>query len=154
MSDCPWSMIELLPHRPPMVLLDRLAAFDDESATAVAVMRPDHLFARAGGVPAHVGIELMAQTCGAHVGAQALSTGGAVQVGFLLGTRAYSASLPWFPLGAELHVTVRRVFCEDGMGVYDCRILLEGAEIAQAQLNLYQPPDTQTAMARLRGEHG
>jgi predicted hotdog family 3-hydroxylacyl-ACP dehydratase len=147
-------MVDLLPHRPPMILLDRLEAFDDDSAIAVAVMRPDHLFARGPGVPAHVGIEMMAQACGAHVGALARSTGGEVQLGFLLGTRAYAATSPYFPLGAELRITVRRVFCEDGMGVYDCRIVLEGEEIAQAQLNLYQPPDVATAVARLRGDNG
>ncbi|MBR9970187.1 hypothetical protein [Magnetospirillum sulfuroxidans] len=151
MSACPWPMVELLPHRPPMVLLDALRCFDDESAIAVAVMRPDHPFIRPQGVPAHVGMEMMAQACGAHVGALARSAGGAVQVGFLLGTRGYGASQPWFPLGAELEIEVHRVFQEDGMGVYDCRIVVGGAEIAQARLNLYQPPDMEMAVTRLRG---
>lgn len=134
-----------------MVLLDALRAFDDDSAIAVAVMRPDHPFIRPQGVPIHVGMEMMAQACGAHVGALARSTGGAVQVGFLLGTRAYEASQAWLPVGAELEVRVRRVFQEDGMGVYDCRIVMGGGEIAQARLNLYQPPNMETAVTRLRG---
>ena len=134
-----------------MVLLDTLRAFDDESATAVAVMRPDHPFIRPQGVPVHVGVEIMAQACGAHVGVLARNAGGSVQVGFLLGTRGYDASQAWFPVGAELEVRVRRVFQEDGMGVYDCCILMGGAEIAQARLNLYQPPDMETAVTRLRG---
>lgn len=154
MTACPWPMIELLPHRPPMVLLDRLVAFDDDGATARVVLSPDHPFARPQGVAAHVGIELMAQACGAHVGALARSIGAEVRMGFLLGTRAYAASRAWFPIGAELEVVVHRVFCEDGMGVYDCRTLLDGDPVAQAQLNLYQPPDMETAVARLRGDHG
>lgn len=151
MTDCPWPMAELLPHRPPLVLLDSLLRFDDESALAQVCLRPDHPFARPQGVPVHVGIELMAQACGAHVGALAKQAGAKVQLGFLLGTRAFSAGMDWFAIGSELEVAVRRVFSEDGMGVYDCRIALAGAEVAQAQLSLYQPRDVEQAISRLRG---
>ncbi|KAF0221469.1 MAG: 3-hydroxylacyl-(acyl carrier protein) [Rhodospirillaceae bacterium] len=148
------TMTDLLPHRPPMVLVDRLVAFDDDSAHVQAEIRPDHPFLRPLGVAAHVGMEMMAQACGAHVGALARQAGDAIRLGFLLGTRSYVAHLSWFPPAAVLDVLVRRVFNEDGMGVYDCRILLAGAEAAAAQLTLYQPPDQETALARLRGEHG
>lgn len=149
-----WTMTDLLPHRPPMVLVDRLLSFDQDNAIVQADIRPDHPFLRPLGVAAHVGMEMMAQACGAHVGALARQAGMDVRLGFLLGTRSYVAHLPWFPPGAVLEVLVHRVFNDDGMGVYDCRILLAGACAAAAQLSLYQPPDQETALARLRGGHG
>ena len=136
-----WAMTDLLPHRPPMVLVDRLLSFDEDNAHVQVEIRPDHPFLRPLGVAAHVG-------------ALARQAGTDVRLGFLLGTRSYVAHLSWFPPGAVLEVLVHRVFNDDGMGVYDCRILLAGAEAAAAQLSLYQPPDQETALARLRGDHG
>lgn len=152
MSTQSWPMDELLPHRPPMVLVDRLIAFDAHSARVTAHLGPDHPFAQALGVPVHVGIELMAQACGAHVGALARVAGGAVRLGFLLGTRAYVASVDWLALGADVEIAVTQVFNEDGMGVYDCRLLADGQQVASAQLTLYQPADATSALARLKGE--
>ena len=152
MSTRHWSVVELLPHRPPMVLVDRLISFDATGARVAACLGPDHPFASPRGVPAHVGIELMAQACGVHVGALARSNGGAVQMGFLLGTRGYVASLDWFAPGVEVEIVVAQMFNEDGMGVYDCRILLADQEVAAAQLTLYQPKDVASALVRLKGE--
>ncbi len=139
MTPCPWPIAALLPHGPAMLLLDEAVGYDGEGAIAAVTIRPDHPFAEPEGVPAHVGIELMAQACGAHAGAHALASGGKVKLGFLLGTRRYQAAEPWFRLGERLVVTVRRVTDFGEMATYDCRIAVDGTERAEAQLNLYQP---------------
>lgn len=141
----------MLPHAAPMLLVDRVIAFDPETISVEADISPDHPFARAEGVPAHVGLEMMAQACGAHVGALAKSGGLPVKLGFLLGTRRYESAIDWLAFGATLQIEARCVFAEDGMGVYDCRILQAGLQIAQAQLSLYQPDDAGAALMKLRG---
>lgn len=140
MSACPWSVRELLPHARPMLLLDEALSYDAGGAVAAVTIHPDHLFAGPEGVPAHVGIEFMAQTCGVWAGAEARREGGAVRLGFLLGTRRYKAVRPFLAFGERLEITARLVFRDQGMGVFDCRIAGAGGEVlAEAQLSVYQP---------------
>jgi predicted hotdog family 3-hydroxylacyl-ACP dehydratase len=142
MTACPWPIEDLLPHARPMLLLDEALACDASGARAAVTIRPDSPFIRPEGVPAHVGIEFMAQTCGVWAGGEAKRQGGKARVGYLLGTRRYQAERPFFRTGERLTVTAALVFLDAGMGVFDCRI--EGGDgqvLAQAQLSVYQPDD-------------
>lgn len=145
MTPCPWPLESLLPHAAPMLLLDEVLGHDAESATTAAVMRADHLFATPEGVPAHLGIELMAQTCGVWAGIQAMAGQEPVRVGFLLGSRRYKAARPRFHLGERLEITARVVFRDQGMGVFDCRIISGGEVLAEAQLSVFQPGNGEEA---------
>ncbi len=135
----PWPIERLLPHAAPMLLLDEALRYDEDSVTAAVTLGPDHLFATPDGVPAHLGIELMAQTCGIWAGAHAMASGGAVRVGYLLGSRRYTAARPWFRIGERLEITATVVFRDQGMGVFDCLIFSDGETVAEAQLSVYQP---------------
>ena len=146
-----WSIAELLPHAPPLRLLDRLLGYDDTAARSEVTLRPDHPFARAGRVGAHVGLELMAQGCGAHVGALARERGTPVRLGFLLGSRDFRADPAGFAVGDRLEIVVEQAMNEAGMGVYDCRIERDGAVVASARLTLYQPDDPAAIEAMMRG---
>jgi len=130
---------QLLPHRPPMILLDEVVAWDGVSLVAAVTIRADTLFLEPDGVPAHIGIEYMAQTCGAFAGAQALAAGQPVRIGFLLGTRRYTAHRPWYRIGERLTITASLVYADVEMGNFDVRIEVAGALAATAQLNVYQP---------------
>jgi predicted hotdog family 3-hydroxylacyl-ACP dehydratase len=140
MTACPYPIADLLPHAAPMVLLDRVTGWTDDSLTAVVTITQDTRFATSNkGVPAHIGIEWMAQACGAFAGMQAKTTGQPVQLGFLLGTRDFTADRPWFTTGETLSVSVRRVFLESGMAVFDCQIVANEATCARARLTVFQP---------------
>lgn len=151
---CPWPISDLLLHRPPMLLLDEALGYDDDEAVTRAVIRPDHLFADARGVPAHVGIELMAQSCAVFVGAHARASGAGVRLGFLLGTRRYEADEDGFRIGDDLRITARVLFRDAEMGMFDCRIERDGRRIAAAQLTVFQPHDVQTVLTKMTGSHG
>jgi predicted hotdog family 3-hydroxylacyl-ACP dehydratase len=143
---------ELLPHAPPMVLLEEVAGHTAESLTARLMIRADAPFFVADcGIPCHAGLEFMAQACGAFVGLEAHLTGQPVRLGFLLGTRRYQAFVAWLPEGWQLTVTATVVLREGPMGVFDCRIRHGGDDVAMAQLTLYQPNGTTDAGAG-RGE--
>lgn len=142
MTPCPWPIEELLPHARPMLLLDQVLSCDAEGSRVMVTIRPDLPFAEARGVPAHVGIEFMAQACGVWAGCAARAQGEAARLGYLLGTRRYVAAAAFFPLGARLEIVAHQVFQDGGMGVFDCRIeARDGTELASAQLSLYQPED-------------
>lgn len=141
MKPCPWPIESLLPHAPPLRLLDALLAYDPLRARAGVTLGPDHPFARAGRVPGHVGLELMAQTCGAHVGALAREQGTPIRIGFLLGSRDFQVDPAGFAVGERLEIDVEQIWNEAGMGVYEGRIRRDGDQIASARLTLYQPED-------------
>jgi predicted hotdog family 3-hydroxylacyl-ACP dehydratase len=143
MTPCRYAIAKLLPHKPPMILLDALLNYDDEGTTACVTITEASLFLEPDGVPVHVGLEYMAQACGAYAGAVARDKGEPVKIGFMLGTRRYQAHVPYFRLGERLLVSVKVVYRDDQMGAFDCRIAVAGKLAAEAQLTVYQPDPAQ-----------
>ena len=147
MAAVPWPVADLLPHKAPMILLDGVLDSDDHCLWAfVSVHAGTPFFRPTIGVPAHVGIEWMAQACGAFAGVRAKAAGTAVKLGFLLGTRRYTAVTPWFTEGERATIIVTQTFEEDGMASFDCRIEINGAERANARLVVFQPEDAATVL--------
>jgi predicted hotdog family 3-hydroxylacyl-ACP dehydratase len=139
---CARPMQELLPHRPPMLLLDQALGMEGEWFSARVGIRPGIPFFADGEVPAWVGLEYMAQTVGAYNGALGIARGGSPRPGMLLGTRAYTAAVPAFRDGLELEVRVRiDIFQDGGVSSVDCRIMAAGGELAQAQITVIEAPD-------------
>jgi len=141
---CPWPVERLLPHAPPMVLLDEVIGYDADGVLAAATIGAGHPFLAGDGVPAHVGIELMAQACGAFAGTEAMAAGEAVRIGFLLGTRRFEAHVPLFRIGERLEISARVALRDDEMACFDCEIRHTGTVVAHARLNVYQPKDLGT----------
>ena len=136
-----WPIEELLPHAAPMILVERIVSFDERSGRVEVIVRANHPFATSEGVPAHLGLEYLAQACGALTGCWAKSAAGPVRIGLLLGTRQYRAAEALFPIGARLTACVELVGRNAGMAVFDCRLLDGEKLVAEAQLNVYQPED-------------
>jgi len=140
---------EVLPHRGIMLLVQRVVAWDAEHAAVAASAQRDAWYAEDGDMPSWIGIELMAQAIAAHVGLIARSQGRPPQRGVLLGTRQFRASRTRFPAERELLVSARVSYRdESGLGSYDATIDLDGAELATANVTVYEPPDFE---AFLRG---
>lgn len=140
MISCPYTVGELLSHAPPMILIDEAIGIEDKGFVAAVNIGPQSRFFVPGqGVPAHVGLEYMAQTCGLYAGFASRRRNEPVRIGFLLGTRNFHAAVDWFASGARLIVRACETFCETPMGVFDCSIACDGLKIATATLNVYQP---------------
>ena len=132
---------ELLAHRAPMLLLDDIVAVDGSSIAAQVHIGPHSPFFDGVGVPSYVGLEYMAQACGAYVGALARSAGRAPRIGYLLGTRNFVTHVGRFASGDRLDVGASCVYSDGEMGVFECRIRRSDVVVAEAQLNVYQPPE-------------
>jgi predicted hotdog family 3-hydroxylacyl-ACP dehydratase len=137
---------DILPHRSPMLLLDRVLDFNAETATAEYTPRKDTWYADASGnMPAWIGIELMAQTIAAHVGLTKRSEGASPKQGALLGTRRYSATQPAFVAGQPLRISTKMIYRDaSGLGAYDCSITSGIDAVASATLKVYEPDDFQS----------
>ncbi len=148
MKRCSHPVAELLPHAAPMILLDEVIEYDATALRACVKISTSSPFMTPDGVPSYVGLEYMAQACGAHAGALAREAGAPVRIGFLLGTRQYKAHRPWFRIGDCLAVSVDLTYSDNEMGSFGCRIEVDGALAAEAQLNVIQPREDHPMLRR------
>ena len=134
-------IVELLPHAPPMVLLDRVLACDGERLVAEVTIRPDSEFCVDGQVGVWVGIEYMAQAVAAWSGWQARLRGEPVKVGFLLGTRRYDGHIAAFAVGDCLQIHVEREFqADNGLARFRAEVRRDEQLYAAASISVYEPP--------------
>jgi predicted hotdog family 3-hydroxylacyl-ACP dehydratase len=145
----------LVPHSATMLLLDRVVAADNDTLQAEVIINEQTLFAEAQGVGSWIGIEYMAQAVAAFAGLYAMRQAHAdptsaahtkpVKIGFLLGSRRYTATQGTFPLGSCLQVHVERLLqADNGLGSFDCFIANDNERVATATLTVFQPPDLAT----------
>lgn len=141
---------ELLPHKPPMILLDRVLHIEGENLLAEVTIRPDSMFCDEMRVGGWVGIEYMAQAIGALSGWLAKQQNLPIRLGFLVGTRRYTSHTPWFRVGQTLHIHVQReIAAENGVSAVACRITEPDAQLhAEAMLTVFQPDNIQDFLAQ------
>jgi len=138
---------DLLPHRPPLLLIGALTRLDADGCTtetrvdggawyAIPDADPD----AGGAMPAWFGLELMAQSIAAYSGSRHQQHGRAPRPGYLLGTRKYACTVAAFPAGALLEVEVRLQFADPGgLSAFACVLRCDGAELAHAILKVFEP---------------
>ena len=134
-------IVELVPHRPPMLLLDRVLSYDGDCVVCETVLGPDSPFAEQGEVPAVVGIEYMAQTIAAGAGLSARDKGDqGGRMGFLLGCRSLSITVDSFQIGDRLTIEARRTWGEKELGSFACKVQRDGQVLVEGALTVYQGP--------------
>ena len=143
-----WSLEDLLPHRVPMVFIDRVESFDASarSLTAAFTVTPKHILysPSSGGVPNWAAIEFMAQAAAALAGIfdKTQDSERPARPGLLLGTRKLDLLLDSFKAGRTYRVTASSAFWDAEAAAFTCTISDDsGAVAAEATLNAYRPPD-------------
>lgn len=135
MSSLP-KLAALVPHGPPMLLVDELVRHEGRSLTCRAVIRDDHPFLEPDGVPALVAIELFAQTAAALVGLLAPAGGPSMQSGALLGTRQVRLHVPAFAVGDELLIRCTEAWTIGPAAQIECTLTREGITLAEGSINV------------------
>lgn len=141
-------LAKLLPHKPPMILIDDVVDYslEEKWLKSVVTIKEDCLYydSELQGVNSIIGIEYMAQTigCYAFLKKQKEFNIDKPQIGFLLGTRLYNNLLKKFDLEKSYYILVKEVFIGE-ISSFECFIYndknIETAdEIASATLNVYQ----------------
>lgn len=122
---CP-PVIELVPHEPPMLLIDELIEWSPAQALIHATIRPGNPFVSDGQMPATVLLEYMAQAIAAADG-MAIRQGsgqgsgqGDGDVGLLLGTRELELRVDALALGDRLALRVVREYSDGKLARYAC----------------------------------
>lgn len=137
-----WTVDDLVPHRGDMSWLDTVVSADADTVVAEATIRPDSYFVRDGALPIWVGVEFMAQSVAAWAGHRGRLQGRPARIGFLLGTRRFDVHRQAFRVGERLRIEARcELMGDNGLGMFACRILVDGEVAAEANLSVFEPPD-------------
>ena len=133
---------QLLPHRAPAIVVDRVLQLEEEGCRVAAVVEAGAWYLDAKEeMPAWVGLELMAQAASAFSGWRNTLSGRPIRVGYLLGTRSFDATEPAFPVGTELEVEVKVIFLdESGPSAFRCELRRAGLRVAHATLKAIEVP--------------
>jgi predicted hotdog family 3-hydroxylacyl-ACP dehydratase len=134
---------DYLPHRPPMLLLDRVVEASELRIVCETAIQVDSPFCSGAAVPGWVGIEYMAQAVGVLAGWRARQKQLPVKIGFLVGTRHYRSHVPQFHVGDGLRVTAdAELLPDEGLAVMRCTLHdAVGTLLAEASLMTFQPDD-------------
>ena len=142
-SDLP-PVLEVLPHRSPVVLIDRLLAHDPAATTVRVTVSENHWLLRSdGSAPPWLALEYMAQCVAAHEGLLALADGRPLPRGFLVGAHGLRMHAPGFAAGEVLLVRAARQRGRAGLGVLSHRCSVsneEGDQLAEGRLSVALAP--------------
>ncbi len=135
---------ELIPHREPMLLIDRIVELGENFSVAeINITDQSSFFEPGKGVPVWIGVEYMGQTAALIAGYQLEQGKVAPHLGLLLGTRKYQAFVPWFERGDILQIRCSEVaVVGDQLANFLCEIfrLSDNKLCASAKLSVFRKP--------------
>lgn len=135
-------ILELIPHRPPMLLINRLETVSGDSSSAVVLIDEESPFFQSGsGVPAWIGLEYMGQTAALIAGYQLREGLIKPHLGFLLGCRHYHAHQDYFRPATSLLVNCTQgASVGESLATFNCTIQETGTkqELARASLSVFR----------------
>ena len=139
-------VVDYLPHRAPMLLLDRVIQVSDERVVCEVTINHHGVLApflnTQGELPAWFGVEIMAQTVGVWSGFHARQRGDRdIRPGMLLGGRGYRAAAATFAADSTLRVEMHLLMRDDKLGSFEGEIRSQDAVLASGRLNTYQPDE-------------
>jgi predicted hotdog family 3-hydroxylacyl-ACP dehydratase len=130
---------DLLSHRDSMLLISRILRVDARSSEVeIEIDQYSSFFIAEKGVPGWVGIEYISQAAAVIAGYQGRNRNSSIPQGYLLGTRHYVCSVPFFAAGSCLHVScIEEAFHDNGLGVYH-GVIVAGEKLAECRLNIFR----------------
>jgi predicted hotdog family 3-hydroxylacyl-ACP dehydratase len=120
---------ELLPHRPPMLLLTDVVEELVDGIVGVGSVPLDHVLVHDALAPTILGVELAAQAAGAHAALRRRATPegfAGPAVGALVTIRRARFHVDALPAGEPLRTEVRLVGAAGPLAVYDGQVSIQG----------------------------
>ncbi len=130
---------ELIPHRPPMLFVERMLGEADDGATCLGRV-PRACALVAGGVtPAFVALELAAQTAAVWEAwrRSRTATAGAVRMGYLVSNKDVVLRRSTIPADADLFASIRLVAATPPLTSYAVEIVVEGGLALSGTIGTY-----------------
>ena len=138
-------IFELIPHRPPMLLINAIEGVTESASSALVYIDSDAPFYEPGvGVPAWIGLEYMGQTAALIAGYQLQQGLVSPHLGFLLGTRSFKAHSACFTDGVLKVSCQQQALVGEGLATFKCIIEnyagdgIIGQCVAEANLSVFR----------------
>lgn len=166
------ALFDLLPHRPPMLLINRVLSLSASESSAEVWIDAEAPFysetilqgvqerqdEQPAGIPAWVGLEYMGQTAALIAGYQLQQGLTQPHLGFLLGSRRFTSHVTHFAADSKLLIScVEKALVGDSLATFDCEIRLvtdivttsgeAGQLLASATLSVLRKPLEQSQPA-------
>ena len=151
-SDLKTDVADVVPHRPPMLLIDSVVDFNAEEKRVSVRARTgaESPFYDGIGVPGWAAIEYMAQAAATLAGLsdRASAPCKKPRPGLLLGTRRLSLHVDRFDVGKNYLISAACTLEDSDAAVFQCEMAdADGRVAASASLNAYRPPDMHAFLA-------
>lgn len=131
-------LADLLPHRPPMLLLDALTAAADKSVACTVTVREGAPFVSAGKASSLLAVEFFAQAVAALFAFKALGSPDPFKGGVLLGVRDLDLAVPHLFAGDTLDVTCREQWASGPVAHYQCALHRGPERLAAGSITVLQ----------------
>ena len=127
------SMRELIPQRPPFVMIDKLLSFDMVSTVTQLEIRDDNVFCKEGRLSAEGLMENIAQTCAARIGYINMTKNETVKIGVIGSVNNYEIFR--LPKVGEVIITTIEMM-EEMFQVTMVKAVVKCGEETMAQANM------------------
>lgn len=129
-------VLELLPQRPPIVMIDRLASCEPACSRSELTVRADNIFCDSDGQFTACGMmENIAQTCAAHIGYCQLITGQPIRLGFI-GAIRHARVLRQPRVGELLSTQIDVLEDVFGMMLVGASIKADGQTVCECEMKI------------------
>lgn len=129
-------ILELIPQRPPFLLVDRLVDFQPEESTTSFEVRPDGIFVRNGFLSEAGLLENIAQSCAARIGyINKFCKNETVKIGIIGAVKDFKLSfLP--ETGSTLTTKITTISEVFGITLVSAEVFLDGKTAASCQMKI------------------
>ena len=127
----------LVPHREPMVLLDRMIGWSPGHVECATQVRQGARFVEDGMLLAPFTIEHMAQAVAVCLGYEAYRGGRGPRLGMIVSCREFRAQLESASVGDELTIHANRERGNDTLSHFECEVRHDSEAFANATLTIY-----------------
>ena len=126
---------ELLPQRPPFVMIDCLTGFSETTTETRLTVRDDNVLVQDGRLSVYGLVENIAQTCAARLGYASYILHKPVRIGFIGAVRGCKIKrLPLVGETLETRIEVKEEIF--GLTLVDAEVRLDGVTIAETQMKI------------------
>ena len=127
----------ILPHRPPMILIDELLEHSEHEVVCGVTVREGEPFVADGRVPALISIEYFAQTVAAFFAYRGREQSEPF-MGLLLGARELDLHADYLQVGDALRVAGRLTWTGGELAQFACELRRGDEVLARAAINVLQ----------------
>jgi len=140
---------QLIPHQPPMRLIDKIVSASETSLKATATLKADCPFWTSQGVPACIGLEYLGQAAAAFFSVLAQASNNSTskedpRPGMLIASRSYECTQGFFPTDCTLLIEVNPQNKVQSSGLVKFSGTLNELEssrsFAKGDISVYLPP--------------